>query len=461
MKRFSLLLVLLIAGSFAVIKVLPKSGGDLSIESLLTYPVEIQDLTVSITEQGTLESANNTEIKCRVRGENTVTFVIESGKEVKAGDLLVQLETLAIEEEISERTKFFYLAESSVARSGADVQRAKISIREYEEGRFITDLSSLKKERAIAEANLVNATNRLNHFRMLERSDYASERQVEERLFAREQATLDVALRNTRIAVLEDYTKKEELINLRGELNAAEATHEANLERALADKQRLDRANEELRQCTILAERDGLVIYPDSEQWKDTPEIEEGATVRKDQTILLMPDLKKMQIKVGIHESMVDRMSEGMTANVTLNQTSITGNITYVASVAQPAGWWTGNVVKYDSVVSLPTTENLRPGMSAEVEIILAQYPQSLTLPTNACVETQDGFSCWIRDNGKIIRRDVELGDSNEMFIIVKSGLQRGDEIILDPLGVLPEAQRAAVASDRSDDDSPFGYEDL
>ena len=45
-----------------------------------------------------------------------------------------------------------------------------------------------------------------------------------------------------------------------------------------------------------------MVIYPSAAAHKTTPDITEGATVRKDQVLLLMPDLDKMQVKVGIHE---------------------------------------------------------------------------------------------------------------------------------------------------------------
>ena len=147
------------------------------------------------------------------------------------------------------------------------------------------------------------------------------------------------------------------------------------------------RAEEELRLCNIVAERAGLVIYPDSEDWENAPKIEEGGTVRKDQTLLLMPDLSQMQVKVGIHESVIDRMKTGMDARITLGGETVSGSVTYVASVAKPAAWWTGNVVKYDAIVSLPPKDGLRPGMSAEVEIVVARHQDVLTIPTNACIE--------------------------------------------------------------------------
>jgi multidrug efflux pump subunit AcrA (membrane-fusion protein) len=460
MKRLVFPLILLIVSAAIGFAILPQRPSAENRE-LPLFVVEKRDLTVSITEQGTLESANNTEIKCRVRGDNTITYVIDSGTQVKEGDVLIQLETLAIEEEISERTKFYHLAESAVARSRADVERAKIAIDEYKQGIFPSELASLNKDLAVAESRSLNAINRLKHAKMMSRSEYASELEVEEREFAAQQAELNVDLIETRIEVLEQYTQKEQLVRLNGELQAAMATLEADLERALADKKRLDRALEELELCTIRAQRAGLVIYPNSEQWEEAPEIEAGATVKKDQTLLLMPDLSRMQIKVGIHESVIDRMSQGMTANVLLNRKPITGSISYVAPVAEPAGWWTGNVVKYQSIVEFSNPEGLRPGMSAEVEIVFAEYPNALVIPSNACVESADGFVCWTKQASGIVRQPVELGDGNEMFMVVRDGLTLGNEVVLDPLTHLVEAQQEVAALVGRENDSQFRYEDL
>lgn len=462
MKLTVLAGMLLAAAGIAWVSVVPGESSSNSLDSAPTHLISRGELIVSVTEQGTLESANNTEVKCRVRGSNTITFAVDSGTEVTAGDELIRLETLAIEEEISERTKFYHLAESQVARSAADVERAKLAISEYEQGRFVSELSSLQKDLAVAESRLLNSKNRLKHSRMMSRSEYASELEVEEREFASEQAEMNVGLIKTRIEVLENYTKKEELVRLKGELKVAEATWEADVERALADKKRLERAQEELALCTIVAQRDGLVIYPDGEEWENAPKIEEGGTVNKDQTLLLMPDLTQMQVKVGIHESIIDRLEPGMESNITLNREVLSGEVTYVAEVAKPAGWWTGNVVKYDTIVSLPSTaEGLRPGMSAEVEIVLARHEDVLTIPTSACLEIQGEFICWVKTSSGAERRVLELGDSSQMFIVALSGVNEGEQVILDPLANVPSAQDEAAASVRNSRDQRFGFEDL
>ena len=116
-----------------------------------------------------------------------------------------------------------------------------------------------------------------------------------------------------------------------------------------------------------------------------------------------------------------------------------------MASVTRPAGWWTGNVVKYDTIIELPSVEGLKPGMSAEVEVIMARHENVLMVPTAAVVETNRGYACWVETAEGTQRRTLELGDSSDMFIVVEAGLQEGDEVVLNPLAFVEEAQTEAA----------------
>jgi RND family efflux transporter MFP subunit len=276
---------------------------------------------------------------------------------------------------------------------------------------------------------------------MMSESGYVSDLEVEEKEFAVKQAELDVELVKTHIEVLKRFTKKEELATLQGNLDAAKAKHEADRERAYADEQRLKRAEEELTYCVVKADRSGMVIYPSARAWEDAPEIEEGATVHKDQVLLLMPDLSKMQVKVGIHESIIDRITPGLAATVTLPERTLQAKVSDVSAVTRPAGWWTGNVVKYDTIIELPPVEGLKPGMSAEVEVIMARHEDVLMIPAAAVVETNRGYACWVETAGGTQRRTLQLGDSSDMFIVVQAGLQEGEQVVLNPLAFIEEAQ--------------------
>ena len=263
--KTALAIIAVLAAAVAVM--MSSRAESRSIGPISTHTISRNELLVTITEQGTLESSNNTEIKCRVRGDSIITSVVVSGTHVEQGDVLVMLETLLIEEEISERTKFYHLANAAAARYAADVERAEIAIEEYKQGRFVSQLATLQKDLAIAESRMLSAKNRLSHSQMMARSEYASELEVEEKEFAVAQAELSMKLTQTRINVLEKFTKKEELATLNGALNVAKATHEANMETAYADRERLNRAKEELQYCVIKAARGGMVIYPTGKDW--------------------------------------------------------------------------------------------------------------------------------------------------------------------------------------------------
>ena len=431
---------LLAIGVVAVIgagaTLIPGAGSPRQAGPKLTHTIACGDLIVTVTEQGILESAENTEIKCQVRGQSTVIWVIEGGTEVKPGDVLVRLDTLAIEDAINERTKYAHWSRSAAERSQADVARAELAIPEYLEGRYHSQLMTLEKDLAIGESDLRTAQNMLAHARMMEEQGYVSGLELEEKTAAVTQAKLHVEVKKTEIEVLQQFAKKMELETLTGNLNATKARHEADKERAKMDAIRRDLALEERQHCVVKAEKSGLVIHPSAARWFAAPEIREGATVHKDQVLLLMPDLSKMQVKVGIRESDVGRIQPAMAARVTLPDQTLRGEVSSVALVTAPVGWWTGNAVKYDTLIKLPAVAGLRPGMSAEVEVIVARHQDVLTIPVAAVVETVEGHFCWVKTAQGAQRRSLRLGDTNDVFRVVEAGVKEGDQVLLNPLAL-------------------------
>ncbi len=433
-KRVWLTIGLIGAGASAAL-LIPDVGSSREKGPKLTYTVRRGDLLVTVTEAGTLESAVNTEIKCKVRDKDIpITWVIKAGSEVKPGDELVRLGTLAYEDRVSQVLRWVHSARSNLERSKADMARAELAVSEYLEGRYRTQLMTLEKDLAIAESNLRTAQNMLAHAEMMAQRGYVSGLEVEQQTFAVTQAELDVNVKQTEIAVLKDYTKAMELESLNGALTAGKARYEAAKEQAKSSEVQLGLCKGDLENCMVRAEKSGIVIYPTGKPWEYVPEIEEGATVYMGQTMLLMPDLSRMQVKVGIRESFIDRVKPGLAARVSLSSRTLEGEVSSVASVTGPTGWWNGNTVRYDTIVKLPSVPGLIPGMSAEVEVVLAEHEDVLTVPVAAIVDTAQGAFCWVRTPEGAEKRALELGDTNDRFTVVEAGLQEGDEVVLHPL---------------------------
>lgn len=427
--------------------------------SMLTHTVKRSDLIVSVTEQGTLESSSNTEIKCRVKGGSTVLWVVETGTKVQPGDVLVRLDQSTIEDNISQQQIAYENAVSAKATSESDVAVARIGIKEYLEGTFRSQQTTFEKDVVIAESNLKSSQNALEHAEKMFRKGYTSKLDLEAQRDAVKHAELELRVKKTDLEALETFTKAKELETLNGLLKIAEASLAANEAALDLERGRLERARNQLVNCVIKAEKSGMVIYPLAAAWKEQPDIEEGAQVREDQVLLMMPDLEAMQVKVGIHESKVDRLEIGMPCRIQLQDGFADGHISEIASVSKGGGWWNGNMVKYDTIVSLKGGDSLKPGMSVSVEVFLARHTDVLTVPVASVLELNGAFYCWLDRGGPTPeKRQVTVGDSNDTHVIIREGVKEGDQIVLNPRDFIDEARAdslKAIEESAKPDDVP------
>ncbi len=362
----------------------------------LTHIATVGDLTVTVTENGAVESSNNKEIKCLVQGGSTVLWVIEAGTMVSPGDELIRLDQSKIEDKILQQRIVYETAVANKITAESDVAVAEISITEYLEGSYREARSLVEKEIFEAEQSLRKTELAYDSAVRLTSKGVLKSLQLEGEKFAVDSSRKDLELKKTKLESLEKYSKEKMLQQLRSTLRAAKAklaSFEASLE---LEKIRLDREKLQLENCVIRADTSGMVIFPSMAAWKDTPDITEGAAVREQQTLLVIPDVSKMQVKVGIHESKVDRLRVGMPAKVQMQDLVLDGEVSEIAEVTRPAGWWNGNLVKYDTKVAIKPHAGLKPGMSAIVDVVLAKHENALTIPVASIVEGKDGFVCWI-----------------------------------------------------------------
>lgn len=440
---------MLIAGLLAIAAgALPFLSSTISSDddqAVMTQKVRRGDLTVTVTENGMLESSNNEEIKCLVKGGSTVLWVIETGTFVEPGDELVRLDTSLIEDNITQQQINYERAVANRIIAKSEVDVAQTNIEEYINGTYLEERNTIEKQIFDAEQLVKEAQLAYESAERMASKGMFRTLQLEGEKFSVDSARKDLELKKNQLETLAKYKKKKTLQELQSALEAAKARLAAEDASLKLEKDRLDRELEQLENCVIRAKSEGMVIFPSAAEWKETPDIEEGAVVREQQTLLMIPDLGKMQVKVGVHESKVGRLRLGMRANVELQDSSLVGEVSEIAEVTRPAGWWTGNMVKYDTIIKLEAQKGLKPGMSAIVDIVLAEHRDVIKVPVAAIIESPAGFLCWVKTDQGIKKRVIKLGDTNDEFTIVTAGLSEGDEVVLNPTAYLEEAQIEAM----------------
>jgi RND family efflux transporter MFP subunit len=418
-------------------------------DTALTHTVRRGELLVTVTEDGNLESASNLDIKCQVAGGTSILWIIPDGSEVKAGDKLVELDSAALEESINQQRILYEKARSTRIQAEKTFEVAKLAVREYLEGTFKKELQDAEKLITISMENLRSAQNSMEHAERMFRKGYVSNLELEGQRFAVERAQLELDSATTARDVLVNFTKVKMLQDLESQRDTAEAQMKSEMAAFDLEESRLKRLEAQLEQCTITAPTDGMVVYANEQRGRfgqDQSAIEEGAAVRERQTILKLPDLSKMQVKVNVHESKVEQLRAGMRARIRILDREKTGSVTNIANQPEPSGWFAANVKEYATFVRVEgDPENLRPGMTAEVEILVAHLKDVISLPVAAVVEQGGEYVCWVKEGDSIEKRRLELGLSNDRYIEVKDGVSEGEVVLLNPRAVVPDARGPLV----------------
>jgi HlyD family secretion protein len=162
-----------------------------------------------------------------------------------------------------------------------------------------------------------------------------------------------------------------------------------------------------------------------------------------------------MQVKMKVHESVVKKVHKEMTATLTIEALSgqvLHGKVKSVATLASNERSWGGGVKEYETIVTiedLPSEAGLRPGMTAEVKILVKTIPNALTVPVSAVTESDGQHICYVKTARGIERRGVKIGEGNEQNIQILEGLEEGEEVALD---ARVRAAAEVKAGDQKDD---------
>ena len=157
-------------------------------------------------------------------------------------------------------------------------------------------------------------------------------------------------------------------------LQEADATRNARKTAITLEADRLERIQMQIQNCTIVAPQAGVVVYadPTSRRAAGAP-LEEGATVREHQRLIQLPDLSKLEVRVQVHESRIDRVKVGQPVRLRVDafpDRTFQGKVTKVSTTPDPASWLSANVKLYAVLVSLENPPpGLRIGLTTEAEI--------------------------------------------------------------------------------------------
>ncbi|AGA29114.1 efflux RND transporter periplasmic adaptor subunit [Singulisphaera acidiphila] len=421
------------------------------LEHLSTATVRRTDLWGSVTAGGTVGSSNQTNIECElkslsagVRGMNMVTSgastilsVAPAGTLVKKDQVLCELDSSAYVELVRQQQMTVERARSDHLQARLDHEVAEMAITQYRQGILIQTQKSLNGQIALAKSDLERNADRLAWSRRMHKKGYASIGQVanDEVTLRRQTFNLEQSLLGLKI--FERYEVPGTIRQLENRVATTKRNFEYQTNRLERHVDSLAQFERQVENCTIRAPHDGFLIYA-NDPYRNFV-IEPGIAVRQNQILFYLPDLAKMEVKALLHESIVQKVRDGMRTKIRIEglpNDHIEGHVVSIAAL--PTRNFFSEVTYYVGQIKLDNIpRGLLPGMTAEVEISTVHRPDVLTIPSQA-MTVEDGLDvCYVTDgNHGLERREVKLGQASHDRLEVTEGLSEGEQVVLDPSSI-------------------------
>jgi RND family efflux transporter MFP subunit len=465
---------------------------------LVLYEVKRQDLPISVVERGSLESSKNEDLLCEVEARTpgasatTIIWIIPEGSQVKKGDLVVELEAASLKDQVTQQqikveqskaalTKADTDLEITRSQNDSDIQTAQIAVdlaeidlKKYLDGDYRQEKRNIDGEILIAEEEHKRAIERLDYSEKLTKKGYVSASEVEADRLAVTKAKNSLDVANEKRRVLDEFTKPRTEKDLTSKLDEARrkldrVSNEAKAKEAQArvamqaqklttetEENTLRRLQRQIDKCKLYAPTDGMVVYANDPgsamRGQSQVQIEEGASVRERQKIIRLPDLDSMVVNVKVHEARVSHARIGQAARIRVESMPdkvFNGTVKSVATTADAQSWFSTGVQVYTVMVAMENVmEGLKPGMTAEVEILAGTLSDAVCIPVQALVEREGQTYCFVKTPEKPtpeVRR-VEIDGSNEKTVAIKKGLSEGETVVENLTAIIDEEELAEIA---------------
>ena len=416
---------------------------------VITTIVHKGPLPITVVEKGSLESSKNEDAYCLVEGQTTIIMIKPEGTPVKKGEIVCLLDSAALKDQLTNQQITTKSASASYDNAKLTREVAEIAVVEYVEGIFKQDYATVEGEIKLNESDLSRSEDRLDWARRMYDKGYVSmATKVSEELTLKK-ARFALEQSQSKKDVLVKYTKHKTIKELESEVEKARSDELAKKATYALEDTKEKKLERQIAACEIKAPADGLVVYandPNRAFGSNQPQIEEGATVRERQKIFSLPDITRMQVNTKVHESQIDKLASRMKARIRVDAFAnevLNGTVQDVAPLPDSTNFFSSDIKVYTTKVRIDDPlPGLKPGMTAQVEILVDRKEDVLNIPVLAVLQYHGKDHVTKKVEDRFVESEVELGVSNEKYVEVLKGLKEGDVVAMSPISLMTDEEK-------------------
>ena len=342
-------------------------------------------------------------------GDLQIIKLLKSGTLVRKGDIVVQFDTSNLQGTLNER-------KSALRQAEAEIERTKAQAKLQEE-QNVTLVMQRKYdvERASLEASKQEILSKIDGEKNKLLLSNAEQRAVE----------TDQKVISDRDGFAAD---------------AAAGQHKRN-----AERYEVTETEHRISEMTLRAPLDGMVtLLPNFRNrsgfgfGSNAPEFKEGDKAYPHAAIAELPDLSTLKVTARIDETDRGRIKVGNPVKVNVDalpDRELEGKVDEISTLARNDFSTWPPPKNFDVIITLNQRDpRLRPGMSANVRVLVEQVPDSLMIKPEALFQRERHYVVFVLGQAGYSPRVVQVLRRTKGQMVISGNLKKGDRVALkDP----------------------------
>ena len=164
-----------------------------------------------------------------------------------------------------------------------------------------------------------------------------------------------------------------------------------------------------------------------------------GSQIGQGAKVAIVSDLSHFKIEGEIADTYGDRIAAGSKAVIKIGSEELDGTVSDVTPLSK------NGVISFTVQLEEDNHKRLRSGLKTDVYVMNAVKDDVLRIANSSYYVGKGEYELFVVNGNQLLKRKVQLGDSNFEYVEVVSGLQEGDQVIVSDMNAYKDKNKLKI----------------
>lgn len=164
-----------------------------------------------------------------------------------------------------------------------------------------------------------------------------------------------------------------------------------------------------------------------------------GSQIGQGAKVAIVSDLSHFKIEGEIADTYGDRIAAGSKAVIKIGSEKLDGTVSDVTPLSK------NGVISFTVQLEEDNHKRLRSGLKTDVYVMNAVKDDVLRIANSSYYVGKGEYELFVVNGNQLLKRKVQLGDSNFEYVEVVSGLQEGERVIVSDMNAYKDKNKLKI----------------